>query len=227
MLFGATGDLARRKLLPGIMHLLAVRPRAGVADHRRLARRLRRRGLPSRSPRRPAASSRPARSTTTQWAEFAAKLLVRQRQGRPGGAREGGVGAGGRAGRLAAAGCTTSASRPRRRSTSCTRSTPPNLVERSRIIMEKPFGTDLASAKVAQRPAARGVRRGADLPHRPLPRQGGGAQHPGVPLRQRPVRADLEPQLHRPRADRRARDAVGSKGARRSTRAPARSRTWS
>ena len=81
------------------------------------------------------------------------------------------------------------------------------LAERSRIVMEKPFGTDLESAKCAQRRAARGLRRGADLPHRPLPGQGGGAEHPGVPLRQRPLRADLEPQLHRPRADRRARDA--------------------
>ena len=59
----------------------------------------------------------------------------------------------------------------------------------------------------AQRRAARGLRRGADLPHRPLPGQGGGAEHPGLPLRQRPLRADLEPQLHRPRPDRRARDA--------------------
>jgi glucose-6-phosphate 1-dehydrogenase len=32
------------------------------------------------------------------------------------------------------------------------------LVERSRVIMEKPFGTDLASAVVAERQAARGVR---------------------------------------------------------------------
>ena len=88
------------------------------------------------------------------------------------------------------------------------------LVDQCRIIMEKPFGTDLASAVVAQRPAARGLRRGPDLPDRPLPRQGGGAEHPGLPLRQRPVRADLEPELHRPRADRRARDA-GPRPARR------------
>ncbi len=54
--------------------------------------------------------------------------------------------------------------------------------------------------------AARDVRRGADLPHRPLPRQGAGPQHPGLPVRQRPVRADLESQLHPPHPDRRARD---------------------
>ena len=79
---------------------------------------------------------------------------------------------------------------------------------------------------VAERQAARGVRRGADLPHRPLPRQGAGAEHPRVPLRQRPVRADLEPQLHRPRADRRAGDAGPRQARRRSTSRPARFATW-
>ena len=61
----------------------------------------------------------------------------------------------------------------------------------------------------AQPQAARGLRRGAGLPHRPLPRQGGGPEHPRAALRQRAVRADLEPQPHRPRADRRPRDARG------------------
>ena len=80
------------------------------------------------------------------------------------------------------------------------------LVERSRIIMEKPFGTDLASAvslnaKLHEVFAEDRIFR---IDH--FPRQGAGAEHPGVPLRQRAVRADLEPELHRPRADRRARD---------------------
>ena len=72
--------------------------------------------------------------------------------------------------------------------------------------MEKPFGTDLRERDRAQRPAARDLRRAADLPDRPLPGQGGGAEHPGVPVRQRSVRADLEPQLHRPHPDRHPRD---------------------
>ena len=55
---------------------------------------------------------------------------------------------------------------------------------------------------VAERAAARSVRRGADLPHRSFSRQGAGAEHPRVPLRQRLVRADLESQFHRPCADR-------------------------
>ena len=44
------------------------------------------------------------------------------------------------------------------------------------------------------------------LPHRPLPRQGGGADHALFPLCQRLPRADLEPPLHRERADHVGRD---------------------
>ena len=79
----------------------------------------------------------------------------------------------------------------------------------------------------AQRDRPRGLRRGADLPHRPLPRQGGGAEHPRAALRQRPLRADLEPQPHRPHPDRRARDARGRRARPASTRRPAPSATWS
>ena len=82
-----------------------------------------------------------------------------------------------------------------------------DLVENARVIMEKPFGDDLETARAAQRLRALDVRRVADLPHRPLPRQGGGAEHPRVPLRERALRADLEPQLHRPHPDRHPRDA--------------------
>ena len=54
---------------------------------------------------------------------------------------------------------------------------------------------------VAQRRAAIGVPDRLDLPHRPLPRQGDGPEHPGAALRERAVRADLERELRRPRAD--------------------------
>ncbi len=81
-----------------------------------------------------------------------------------------------------------------------------NLVEFSRVVMEKPFGTDLRERGRAQRGPARDLQRAADLPDRPLPGQGGGAEHPGLPVRQRAVRADLEPQLHRPHPDRHPRD---------------------
>ncbi len=52
---------------------------------------------------------------------------------------------------------------------------------------------------------ARVLPRGGDLPDRPLPRQGDRAEHAGAPLRERDLRADLEPPVHRPRADHRRR----------------------
>jgi hypothetical protein len=58
----------------------------------------------------------------------------------------------------------------------------------------------------AERPPAEGDERAADLPHRPLPGQGDGAEHPGQPFFQRPVRVVLEQPLHRPRADHRGRN---------------------
>ena len=46
-----------------------------------------------------------------------------------------------------------------------------------------------------------GLPRVAGLPDRPLPGQGDGPQHPRLPLRQRDLRADLAPPLRRPRPD--------------------------
>ena len=47
----------------------------------------------------------------------------------------------------------------------------------SRLIVEKPFGKDLASARSISTRAARRLGRGADLPHRSLPRQRDRAEH--------------------------------------------------
>ena len=55
----------------------------------------------------------------------------------------------------------------------------------------------------------RGLRREPGLPHRPLPGQGDRAEHPGAAVRQQHLRAALEPQLHRPRADHRGRGPDG------------------
>ena len=82
------------------------------------------------------------------------------------------------------------------------------LADGAKVVLEKPFGTDLETRPEAERHRPPGLRRGPDLPDRPLPRQGGGAQHPRAAVRQRALRADLEPQPHRPRADR------GPRGAR-------------
>ena len=71
----------------------------------------------------------------------------------------------------------------------------------ARVVIEKPFGRDLESARELNRILARDVRRIAHLPDRPLPGQGAGPQHPVLPVRQPVPRADLEPQLHRERPD--------------------------
>ena len=71
----------------------------------------------------------------------------------------------------------------------------------ARVIVEKPFGHDLASAQELNRISARVFPESAHLSHRPLPRQAAGAQHGVLPLRQLVPGAVLEPQPHRERAD--------------------------
>ena len=75
-----------------------------------------------------------------------------------------------------------------------------------RIIIEKPFGTDLKSARALDEQILGVVEERPDLPHRPFPRQGDGAEHHGAAVRELHVRADLEPRPHRSRADHRRRD---------------------
>ena len=53
----------------------------------------------------------------------------------------------------------------------------------------------------AERADRRALHRARGLPDRPLPRQGDGAEHAGAAVRERHLRADLEPPVHRPRAD--------------------------
>jgi glucose-6-phosphate 1-dehydrogenase len=70
----------------------------------------------------------------------------------------------------------------------------------SRVVIEKPFGHDLASAEELN--ASSSVfQPHVGVPHRPLPRQGDGAEHVGAAVRQPDVRADLEQPLREPRPD--------------------------
>ena len=80
-------------------------------------------------------------------------------------------------------------------------------------------------AHAQPRPAG-GARRDAALSHRPLPGQRDRSEHPGVPLRQRHLRADLEPPLHRSRADHRCRNGRRRRRAAATTTRPARCGTW-
>ena len=59
--------------------------------------------------------------------------------------------------------------------------------------------------EAADRDALRVLQRGRDLPDRPLPGQGDGPEHARAPLRERDLRADLEPPVRRPRPDHRGR----------------------
>ena len=63
-----------------------------------------------------------------------------------------------------------------------------------------------ARRRTLNRDTPRRAGRKPDLPDRPLSRQGDGPEHHGAPLRQRHVRAAVEPQPHRSRADHRGRD---------------------
>ncbi|MCW2831588.1 MAG: zwf [Aeromicrobium sp.] len=146
VIFGATGDLARRKLLPGIMHLL----QSGLVPESRIIgvsmdelddesfREFARAACEEFNPR-------PMRSA--QWEAFAPKLsYVNVKDGADGLAQ------------VAAKLEADLGGAPRRLHYL---SVPPKaaldvvhtldaagLVERSRIIMEKPFGNDLASARI-------------------------------------------------------------------------------
>ena len=62
----------------------------------------------------------------------------------------------------------------------------------TRVVLEKPIGRDLASAQEINDEVGKVFRRGPDLPHRSLSRQGDGAEPHGAAVRQRPVRAVVE-----------------------------------
>ena len=62
----------------------------------------------------------------------------------------------------------------------------------ARVIVEKPFGTDLATAQELNAGRANGLRRKPHLPHRSLPRERDRAEHHGAAVRERDLRAALE-----------------------------------
>ena len=227
VLFGATGDLAKRKLIPGLLHLFQSRARRRPARRGHLPRRADPDALPRPRARRHPRAQHP-RDGGRRLARVRAAPRLRAAVGRP-------AGPGG--GRRAA---------PRR----CC---PGEVNQRLHYLSVPPEGGARRGAHHRrgrprraqpgrhgeavrhrlrlggrpQRPAARGVRRGADLPDRPLPRQGAGAEHPRLPLRQRPVRADLAPEQHLPHRDRRARDPRPHPARRLLRGAPAPTATWS
>ena len=101
------------------------------------------------------------------------------------------------------------------------------LTEGARVVIEKPFGHDLESARELNAELHEVPRRGADPAHRPLPRQGAGDGHPLPALRQRDARADLEPPLRRLASRSRWPRTSGSRTAAASTTPSARCATSS
>ncbi len=95
----------------------------------------------------------------------------------------------------------------------------------TRVIIEKPFGYDLASARTLNQAIGARLRRGPGLPHRPLPGEGDRPEPRRLPLRKRALRADLESPLHRQRPDHGGRDGRGRRAAASSTTRPARCAT--
>ena len=80
------------------------------------------------------------------------------------------------------------------------------VTEKSRVVLEKPIGHDAGLGPRDHRGRRQGLHRGADLPHRPLPGQGDGAEPDGAALRQHDLRAAVDRRRDRPRADHRGRD---------------------
>ena len=87
------------------------------------------------------------------------------------------------------------------------------LTANARVVVEKPFGHDAASARALADELHAVHRRGAAVPDRPLPREDGPGRDPPPALRQRHARADLEPQLRGVGADHHGRDG-GLRGPR-------------
>ena len=80
-----------------------------------------------------------------------------------------------------------------------------DLADGARVIFEKPYGTSLESFEKLDALVKEVLARGAGLPHRPLPGQGGRADDLRAALRQPALRLGVEPLEHRAGADRRAR----------------------
>ena len=185
---------------------------AEIRDRRRRPQGDDRRGVSRRSPRTASRSSRAAPIDEQAWADIRAVAVLRQRAEIDG---EQGLRAARRAARhrsSTSAACRQPhllpgasrpslfvptvkqlAARPLRR--------PAATVRSARLIVEKPIGHDLRQRLRDQRRDRRGVRRAADLPDRSLPRQGDRPEHPGPALRQQHLRAAVQPEIRRPRAD--------------------------
>ncbi len=230
VIFGATGDLTKRKLVPALYNLAApavcchLRRRSSASRGRELTDdEFRANDAGGRRGPQPGPGDRRGRLGGIR---APPALLSRRRfddRGRVRAPRRPAATVGPRRRAPAATGSSTSPPLP-----SSSPSSPSNLGARrpgrgGRRPGASPASSSRSpSARIsrsrarAQRPSSDSrLPRAAGLPDRPLPREGDGPEPPRVPVRQRDLRADLEPPLRRPRADHRGR------GPRRGARAAA------
>ena len=211
VLFGITGDLAKKKLFPAVYHLVESDRLPGDRAGRRRRRRARRGTTRTSGSATPSQRRRGrTRSTRTRSRPSLKRLQLR----------------------VAA---TTASRRPSRTSTGRLEgrehplfylAIPPALFDDVVAGARPASGSTRApgsssrsrsaatceSAQRAQRGAAQRVPESVDLPHRPLPRQGASREPARVPLRQLDARADLEPQLHHSSPDHDGRGRSASQG---------------
>ena len=215
VLFGATGDLAHRKVFPALVPAVADEPAARttaslLAVGRRAVRRRRRSAPRSRDVAR-AVSAASCRRRGRPGATFLrADPLPPRRLRRRRGVR--------RAGRAPRRRCDAEhgtarqpAVLPRDPAVGVRRDRRPARSRRARSrAPRRRLAADRHREAVRARPrlgqaaqprGRQGLPRVAGLPHRPLPGQGDRPQPAGLPVRQRHLRAALEPALRRPRAD--------------------------
>ena len=186
VVFGVTGDLAYKKIFPALQSLVRRRPAEGADRRRRPDCRCTREQLIERVRNSVAERGAGRRSRPSPARSAAAVRVGRLQRARDVHQNQAG------AGRCAA---PDFLSRDSSQRVSDDRRAPVarRLHRRSaRVVVEKPFGRDLESARALNATLHQRVFRGRDLPHRSLPRQGSGAEHPVLPVRQCVSRADLE-----------------------------------
>ena len=104
---------------------------------------------------------------------------------------------------------------------------PPSAGPFSRLIVEKPIGHDLASAQAINDAIAKVFDERQIYPHRSLPGKGDRPEHPRPSFRQQHLRAVVQPEVRRPRADHRRGRGRRRHARRRTTSRLARCGTWS
>ncbi len=218
VIFGASGDLAKRKLIPALYHLQAggyLPERYAVVGFSRtpMSDEAYRESMLDGAPRageeatrRSRPTTRSSRRSTTSAGDADKPAIVPGAEGAARGdrararpARQPALLPLGRAGVLPA----------HRREPRGRRPDPPHERHRpGRASSSRSPSATISRAPARSTPSsATTPRREPDLPHRSLPRERDGPEHPELPLRQLDLRAALQPEVRRQRADHRRRDA--------------------